>query len=96
MIYNVVLVSGVQQSESFIHIFTLFWISFPFVSPQWIKQSSLCYTNDPVSACGLGKMGKRQVVGMKDGLLGMWDTVVKRALVTEKPSVDGESGGEQW
>ena len=36
LLYNVVLVSGVQQSESAIHIhmFPHFWISFPFRSPQ--------------------------------------------------------------
>ena len=36
MLYNVVVVPTVQQSESAIHIpiFPLFWISFPFRSPQ--------------------------------------------------------------
>ena len=36
MLDNVVLVSSVQQSESAIriHIFPLFWVSFPFRSPQ--------------------------------------------------------------
>ena len=36
MFYNVALVSTVQQSESAItiHIFSLFWISFPFRSPR--------------------------------------------------------------
>ena len=36
LLYNVVLVSAVQQSESAIriHISPLFWISFPFRSPQ--------------------------------------------------------------
>ena len=45
-LYNVVLVSGVQKSESAecIHISTLFWISFPFRSPQCIEQNFLCYT----------------------------------------------------
>ena len=44
-LYNVVLVSAVQQNGSAIHIHIspLFWISFPFRSPQCIKQSSLCY-----------------------------------------------------
>ena len=39
-------VSTVQQSESAIciHICPLFWISFPFRSPQKIEQSSLCCT----------------------------------------------------
>ena len=45
LLYNVVLVSAVQQSESAIciHISPLFWISFPFSSPQSTEQSSLCY-----------------------------------------------------
>ena len=36
MLYSIVLVSTVQQSESAItiFIFTLFWISFPFRSPR--------------------------------------------------------------
>ena len=48
-IYNVVLVSGVQQSASFLHIliFTLFKILFPYRSLQSIEQSSLCYIVDP-------------------------------------------------
>ena len=43
MLYNVVLVSTVQQSESAIHthIFPLFWISFPFRSPQSIEVPGL-------------------------------------------------------
>ena len=46
LLYNVVLVSTVQLSESAIriHISSLFWISFSFRSPQSIEQSSLCYT----------------------------------------------------
>ena len=46
LLYNVVLVSTVQQSLSAIriHISPLFWISFPFRSAQTIEQSSLCYT----------------------------------------------------
>ena len=45
LLYNVVLVSAVQPSESVIHIHIspLFWISFPFRSPQSTEQSSLCY-----------------------------------------------------
>ena len=45
LIYNVVLVSGVQQSESVIHIHisTLFKILFPHRSLKSIEQSSLCY-----------------------------------------------------
>ena len=43
------LVSAVQQTEStmHIHISPLFWISFPFMSPQITEQSSLCYTVSP-------------------------------------------------
>ena len=46
LLYNVVLVSTVQQSESTIciHISPLFWFSFPFRSPQSTEQSSLSYT----------------------------------------------------
>ena len=40
MLYCAVLVSTVQQSESTIHISPLFWISFPFRSPQTIKWNS--------------------------------------------------------
>ena len=42
MLYNAVLVSIVQQSESatHIHISPLFWISFPFTSPQSIEKNS--------------------------------------------------------
>ena len=46
LLYNVVLISTVQQSESVIriHISPLFGISFPFRSPQSTEQSSLSYT----------------------------------------------------
>ena len=46
LLYNIVLVSTVQQSESAIHIHIspLLWISFSFNSPQSIEQSSLSYT----------------------------------------------------
>ena len=47
LIYNVVLVSAVQQSESVIHISTLFQILFPYRLLQSIEQSSLCYTVGP-------------------------------------------------
>ena len=45
LLYNVVLVSALQQSKLVIriHISTLFQISFPFRSPQITEQSSLCY-----------------------------------------------------
>ena len=46
LLYNVVLVSTVQQSESAIciHMPHLFWISFPFRSPESTEESSLHYT----------------------------------------------------
>ena len=46
---NVVLVSGVQQSDSVIHrhVFTLFKILFPFRLLQSIEQSSLYFTVGP-------------------------------------------------
>ena len=47
LLYNVVLVSSVQKSNSAKHkyISPLFWTSFPFrLLPQSIEQSSLCYT----------------------------------------------------
>ena len=49
MINNVVLVSGVQQSDSVIHIHVslLFQILFTCRLLQNIEQSSLCYTVDP-------------------------------------------------
>ena len=45
LLYDVVLVSAVQQSESAAckHRSLLFWISFPFRSPQSIEKSSLFY-----------------------------------------------------
>ena len=49
MINNVVLVSGVQQSDSIIHIHVsiLFQILFPFRLLHNIEWSSLCYTVGP-------------------------------------------------
>ena len=49
LIYNVVLVSGVEQSESAIHIHisSLFQMLFPYQSLQSIEQSSLCSTVGP-------------------------------------------------
>ena len=49
MINNVVLVSGVQQSDSVIriHVSTLFQVLSPFRLSQNIEQSSLCYTVGP-------------------------------------------------
>ena len=47
-LYNAMLVSNVEHSESVIHIHepSLFGISFPFRSPQKIETSSLCHTID--------------------------------------------------
>ena len=49
MIDNVMLVSGVQQSDSVIHthVCTLFQVLFPFKLLQSIEQSSLGYTVGP-------------------------------------------------
>ena len=49
MINNVVIVSGVQQSDSVIHIHVsiLFQILSPFRLLYNIEQSSLCYTVGP-------------------------------------------------
>ena len=49
MINNVVIVSGVQQSDTAIHIHVsiLFQILFPFRLFHNIEQSSLCYTVGP-------------------------------------------------
>ena len=49
LIYNVVLVSAVQQSDSVIHIHIsiLFQIPFPFSLLQSTEQSSLCSTVGP-------------------------------------------------
>ena len=49
MIYNVVLVSGVEQSDLVIHIHIviLFQIILPFRLLQNIEESSLCYTVGP-------------------------------------------------
>ena len=46
-IYNVVLVSGVQQSDSVIHISILFQILSPYRSLKNIEQNSLCSTVGP-------------------------------------------------
>ena len=45
LLYNIVLVSIVQQNEITVcsHISPLFWISFPFRSPRSTVQNSLCY-----------------------------------------------------
>ena len=49
LINNVVIVSGIQQSDSVIHINVpvLFQIIFPFRLLHNIEQSSLCYTVGP-------------------------------------------------
>ena len=45
-LHNAVLVSAVEQSESarWLHIAPLFWIAFPFRSPQSTEQGSLWYS----------------------------------------------------
>ena len=50
MIYNVVLISAVQQSDSVIHTYILFHILFHYGLSQDIEYSSLCY---PVGPCWL-------------------------------------------
>ena len=48
MISNVVTVSGVQTSDSVIHIYvSVYQILFPFRLLHNIEQSSLCYTVGP-------------------------------------------------
>ena len=49
LISNAVLVSGVQQSDSVVHIHVsiLFQVLFPFTLFHNIEQSSLCYTVGP-------------------------------------------------
>ena len=49
LIYSVVLVSSVEQSDSIIHIhiFILFQILFPYKLLQNTEYHSLCYTVDP-------------------------------------------------
>ena len=53
LLYNVVLVSAAQQSESAIctHMSTLFWISFPFRSPPNAEESSRCCPVCSYSSC---------------------------------------------
>ena len=47
LIYNVVLVSDVQQSDSVLHVYILFQIHFPYRFLQNIECSSLGYTVGP-------------------------------------------------
>ena len=47
LIYHVVLISAVQQSDSVIHICILFLILFHYGLSQDIESSSLCYTVGP-------------------------------------------------
>ena len=72
MINNVVLVSGVQQSDSVIHIHVsiLFQILFPSKLLQNIEQRSLCYTVGPywlsvlnVAVCTCQSQTPKQFVG---------------------------------
>ena len=55
LIYNVMLVSSTQQSESVMHISTLFQILSPYGSLQSIEQSPLCYTIGPHCCCSVDK-----------------------------------------
>ena len=47
LIYNVVLISAVQRSDSVIHIYIVFHILFHYGLSQDIEHSSLCYTVGP-------------------------------------------------
>ena len=47
LIYNVLLVLGIQQSESVIHISTLLQVIFPYRLCHSDEQSCLCYTVGP-------------------------------------------------
>ena len=47
LIYNAVLISGVQQSGSIIHIYILFQILFPYRLLKDIEHNSLCYIVGP-------------------------------------------------
>lgn len=47
MINNIVLVSGVHQSDSVIHVSVLFQSLLPFRLLYNIDQSSLCYVTGP-------------------------------------------------
>ena len=47
LIYNVVLISTVQQSDSVIHIYIFFFIFFSIMVYHKIEYSSLCYTVGP-------------------------------------------------
>ena len=49
LIYNIVLVSDIQQSDSVIHIYILFQILFDYGLLQDIEYSSLCCTVGPYS-----------------------------------------------
>ena len=71
LINNIVLVSGVQQSDSVIHIHVsiLFQILFPFRLLQNIEQSSLCYTVGP---CLLSILNIAVCVCQSNFLLLIW------------------------
>ena len=57
MINNVVLVSGVQLSDSIVHISIFYQIFFPFRLLQNMVQSSLCYTVGPWGGWGEDRLG---------------------------------------
>ena len=73
MINNVVLVSGVQQSDSVIHIHVpiLFQIIFPFRLLYNIEQSSLCYTVGPcwLSILLFSSLSRNQVHCIKNPVI---------------------------
>ena len=53
LIDNVMLVSGVQQDDSLIHVYILFHILFHYSLLQDIEYNSLCYTVGPCCLCVL-------------------------------------------
>ena len=70
MIYNVVLTSAAQQSDSHVHPRTsmLFQILFPQRLSQNPEQRSLCSSAGPCGPCAPGTKGKHpQFQGCEDG-----------------------------
>ena len=65
LIYNIALISAVEQSDSVLHIYTLFHILFHYDLSQDIEYSSLCYTGGfpsgsvikKISTCNAGGEG---------------------------------------
>ena len=104
MINSVVLVSGVQQSDSvlYIHVFILFQIIFPVRLLQNIEQSSLCYTVgcSCLSILKLLKvsmthiLGKNEVV-QEDALdpwFSMWERGVGKNVVVIPLAINRHEG----